>query len=210
LNTYDEKLSKKAAEDLENMGIDLVFNTFVTEVNEKGVQIGDRFVETANVIWAAGNSASPLIKTLDTEIDKFGRAIVNPDCSIPGSKNIFVIGDAAKMTGENGRELPGVAPVAVQQGRFTADLIIDEIKGRERKAFKYLDKGSMATIGRAKAVMESGKIKASGFIAWLAWSFVHIFFLISFRNRYKVMAEWIWYYFSYRHGIRLITHRAKI
>lgn len=209
LSTYTENLSEKAKRSLEQMGVDVRLNTKVTEVNENGVRLGDDFVQSTNVIWAAGNLASSLIKTLDIETDKAGRAIVEEDCSIPGYSSIFVIGDSAFMKDEKGNMLPGIAPVAMQQGRFVGKLIVS---GKtKKKKFVYVDKGSMATIGKARAVAMIKGLQLSGFIAWLVWSFVHIFYLIGFRNRFRVFAEWIWYYITNRQGTRLITsyHNSK-
>ncbi len=208
LGSYDESLSESAKSSLQELGVDVRLNKKVIDVNELGVKIDDEFIETQNIIWAAGNSASPLLKSLNTQLDKAGRVIVSEDCSINEDKNIFVIGDAAHFKDDDDNMLPGVAPVAMQQGKHVAEILKSD--SPERKPFKYFDKGSMATIGRARAVMQSGKIKLTGFAAWLAWSFVHILFLIGFRNRYKVMAEWIWYYISFRHGIRLITNKTDL
>ncbi len=209
LTSYTKDLSQKAKEYLEQMGVDVRISTKVTDVNENGVQLGDTFIESKNVIWAAGNIASPLLKTLDIELDKAGRAVVEDDCSIPGYPNIFVIGDAALMKDEKGEILPGVAPVAMQQGRFVGKLIGNDVKNGNRKKFVYVDKGSMATIGKAKAVAMIKGLKLSGLLAWFAWSVVHIFFLIGFRNRFRVFAEWIWYYITNRQGTRLITNALK-
>lgn len=209
LTSYTTDLSQKAKEDLEQMGADVRLNTKVTDVNENGVQLGDTFIESKNVIWAAGNIASPLLKTLDIELDRAGRAVVQDDCTIPGYPNIFVIGDAALMKDEKGEILPGVAPVAMQQGKFVGKLIVNDDKNGSRKKFVYVDKGSMATIGKAKAVAMIRGLKLSGLLAWFAWSVVHIFFLIGFRNRFRVFAEWIWYYITNRQGTRLITNAMK-
>lgn len=209
LTSYTTGLSEIAKDDLNQMGVEVRLNTKVTDVNENGVQLGDTFIKSKNVIWAAGNVASPLLKTLDVELDRAGRAIVEDDCSIPGYPNIFVIGDAALMKDEKGETLPGVAPVAMQQGKFVGKLIVNDNGKSNRKKFIYVDKGSMATIGKAKAVAMIKGLKLSGLIAWLAWSFVHIFFLIGFRNRFRVFAEWIWYYITNRQGTRLITNTTK-
>ncbi len=208
LSTYDEPLNEKAKRDLESLGVTVRLNETVTKITKRGVRIGDEIVSTRNVVWAAGNTASPLLESLDVERGKFGRAKVEQDCSIRNDPNIFVIGDTAlHMDGD--KHLPGVAPVAIQQGRYVAKIIANDIPKSERKPFKYLDKGNMATIGRAKAIMQVGKIKLSGFLAWFMWGVVHIMFLISFRNKYKVMAEWIWYYITQRQGIRLITNKTN-
>lgn len=209
LTSYSKDLSEKAEEDLKRMGVEVILNTKVTNVNDDGVTIGDTFIESKNVIWAAGNAASPLLKSLEVELDRAGRAIVEEDCSIPGYPNIFVIGDAALMINEKGEMLPAVAPVAMQQGRFVGKLIVKSTVEKVSKKFVYVDKGSMATIGKAKAVAMIKGLKLSGLIAWLAWSLVHIFFLIGFRNRFRVFAEWIWYYITNRQGTRLIINAIK-
>lgn len=209
LPLFDPHLSEKARKSLEGLGVQVILNERVTNVNQEGVQVGDKFIETQNVIWAAGNAISPLLKSLNTELDRAGRVIVEKDCSIKNRPDVFVIGDSALFI-ENGKPLPGVAPVAIQQGKYVAKIIKKDAQNKERKPFKYFDKGDLATIGRARAVMQIGGIKLSGFVAWLAWVFVHILYLISFRNRYKVLSEWMWYYVRNRHGIRLITHKTDL
>lgn len=208
LAAYDKELTDAAKNSLESLGVEVRLNEFVKEINDQGVKIGDEFVETYNVIWAAGNKASGLCATLNTDTDKMGRVTVENDCSIPGFPEVFVLGDAANFI-QDGKPLPGLAPVAVQQGKYAAKLIKKGIPKKERKPFSYFDKGTMATIGRAKAIAQIGKIKLSGFIAWLMWSFIHVMYLIGFRNKYKVMAEWIWFYIANRHGVRLITGKLK-
>lgn len=205
LPSFDRKLSEQAKEDLEKMGVEVKLNTKVENISEDGVLTNQGFIKSKTIIWAAGNQASPLLSSLNVETDRAGRVIVNKDCSIPGNPEIFVIGDAAHFEEENGKVLPGVAQVAIQQGRFVAEVIKNEIPTEKRPVFKYKDKGTMATIGKAKAVAEIKGLKLSGVIAWLAWSIVHIFFLIGFRNRFRVMIEWIWYYITKRHGTRLIV-----
>jgi NADH dehydrogenase len=205
LSSYPEKLSGRALVDLKNFGVEMILNEKVTEINENGVRIGERFIEANNILWAAGNQASPLIKTLDTEMDKIGRAIVNDDLSIKNDENIFVIGDAAAVNNDKNKRLPAIAPVAIQQGRYVAKIINQGLNGKSRGKFKYKDRGTMATIGKAKAVAEIKGLKLTGIIAWLTWSFVHILFLISFRNKLRVMSEWIWHYLTNRPGIRLIV-----
>ncbi len=208
LGAYDSPLNEKAAENLRNMGVEVRLNTMVTNIDEKGVTLGDERIETHNIIWAAGNTASPLIKTLGTKTDRMGRAIVRENCSIKESEDIFVIGDAANFI-ENGQSLPGIAPVAMQQGRYIGKLIKNRLENRTVPGFVYSNKGSMATIGRAKAIFQAGNIKLSGFIAWVLWAFIHIMYLIGFRNRYRVMAEWVWYYISFKPGARLITGEPR-
>lgn len=204
LSSYPDKLSSRALKDLKKLQVEVILNKKVSEIIEHGIKIGDKFIESGNVFWAAGNQASPLIKSLNIEIDKAGRAVVNNDLSIKEDENIFVIGDAAETKNENGEFLPAIAPVAIQQGKYVAKIIAKNLTGHSRKKFKYFDKGTMATIGKAKAVGVVKGVKLSGLIAWLAWSFIHIAYLIGFRNRLRVMIEWIWYYLTNRPGIRLI------
>ena len=205
LSSYPEKLSNRALEDLKDLEVEMILNERVTEINENGVRIGERFIESRNILWAAGNQASSLIKTLDTTTDKMGRAIVKDDLSIKDYNKIFIIGDAAAVKNEKGDYLPAIAPVAIQQGRFVAKIITRDVNGKSRSKFKYKDRGTMATIGKAKAVAEIKGFKLTGLIAWLAWSLVHVLFLISFRNKIRVMSEWIWHYLTNRPGIRLIV-----
>ncbi len=205
LTTYPDKLSTHALEDLKNLKVDVILKEKVTEVNEKGVRVGERFIESSNVLWAAGNQVSPLIKSLGTETDKSGRAVVRDDLSLKQNENIFIIGDAAAVQNDKGEYLPAIAPVAMQQGRYVAKVISKSLSANERKKFRYNDRGTMATIGKAKAVGVVKGFKLSGLLAWLAWSFIHIMYLIGFRNRLRVMIEWIWYYITNRPGIRLIV-----
>jgi len=204
LSTYPDKLSAHALDDLKKLQVDVILSEKVTEINENGVKVGDKFIESRNVLWAAGNQPSPLIKSLGTETDKQGRAIVNEDLSIKEDQNIFVIGDAALVKNEQGEFLAAIAPVAIQQGKYVAKNLVKNLSEKQRSKFKYNDKGTLATIGKAKAVGVVKGFKLSGLIAWLAWSFIHIFYLIGFRNRLRVMIEWIWYYITNRPGIRLI------
>lgn len=208
LQTFDKKLSDKAQKSLENLGVEVRVKSMVKEVNENGVIIGEEIIEASNVIWAAGNKVAPVVATLDAETNRAGQVIVESDCTIPGDPSVFVIGDAALFL-EDGKPLPGVAPVAMQQGRYVAKILKKRIPKEKRKPFKYFDKGNLATIGRAKAILQIGDIKISGFFAWLVWAFVHIAFLVNFRKRYRVMTEWIWYYITFRNGIRLITNNYK-
>ena len=204
LAAYPEPLSDAAKRDLEKLGVEVMIGKMVTNVSDSGVEIDGTLVPSENVIWAAGNATTSINKAILGEKDRAGRAIVGSDCAIPDHPNLFVIGDAAHFV-EDGKPLPGVAQVALQQGKFVADVIKKRTPQSQRKAFHYNDLGSMATIGRAKAVAWIGSFKFGGLIAWLLWSLVHVRSLISFRNQYKVMAEWIWYYISHKNGIRLIT-----
>ena len=208
LQTFDKKLSAKARKSLENLGVEVRVNSMVKEVNENGVIIDEELIEASNIIWAAGNKVAPVVATLGAETNRAGQVIVESDCTIPGDPDVFVIGDAALFL-EDGKPLPGVAPVAMQQGRYVAKILKKRIPKEKRKPFKYFDKGNLATIGRAKAILQIGDIKISGFFAWLIWALVHIAFLVNFRKRYRVMTEWIWYYFTFRNGIRLITNNYK-
>jgi NADH dehydrogenase len=205
LSTYPDKLSEYAIQDLKDLQVEVFLGEKVSEINDKGVRVGDKFIESNNVLWAAGNEVSPLIKSLETETDRTGRAIVKDDLSLTENENIFVIGDAAAVKNEKDEYLPAIAPVAMQQGRYIAKVISKNLSSTERKKFKYNDRGTMATIGKAKAVGVVKGFKLSGLLAWLAWSFIHILYLIGFRNRLRVMVEWIWYYITNRPGIRLIV-----
>jgi len=205
LNGYPESLSEIALRDLRKMGVKVLLNSPVQEITANGVQLKDKFIKSPNVIWAAGVSASPILKSLNHELDRAGRVKVGKDLSLQDSPNIFVIGDAAYVEDSNGKPLFGIAPVALQQGKFVGKLIRNELKDKERTDFKYVDKGSMATIGRAKAVANIRGLKFSGFFAWILWGFIHVFFLIGFRNRIRVFVEWIWYYITFKRGVRLIT-----
>ena len=255
LPAYAEDLSRSAREQLNHLGVEVRTSTMVTQIEPGAVFAGNTRLPATVILWAAGVAASPLGKNLGAETDRAGRVLVHSDLSIPGHPKVFVIGDLAAAKDEHGKLLPGVAPVALQQGRFVANLIRRELKSRpaagpgnasgaprladfarsgdfdphstdrsvppgapsfsrpsreagdfdSRPAFHYWDKGSLATIGRAAAVAEFGRIHISGFIAWLSWLFVHILFLIGFRNRLIVFIQWAWSYVTYERGARLIT-----
>lgn len=214
LAAYAEDLSRSAEEQLKQLGVEVRTATTVTKVEPGAVCLGNTRLPATVVLWAAGVAASPLGKALGGATDRAGRVPVAPDLSLPGHPEIFVIGDLASAKDESGKLLPGVAPVAIQQGRFVAKLIRDEVnsagKLRTRPSFHYWDKGSLATIGRAAAVAQFGRIHISGFVAWLSWLFVHILFLIGFRNRLLVFIQWAWSYFTYERGARLITGRTDL
>ncbi|MCH8557381.1 MAG: NAD(P)/FAD-dependent oxidoreductase [Balneolia bacterium] len=207
LNGYDETLSDKAVKMLEELDVEVMQGRPVTHIEHDKIFLEDGVIESPNIVWAAGVEANAVIGTLDVETDRAGRAIVAPDMSLPNHRDIFVIGDAAFMTDDKGKPLPALAPVAMQQGKYIAKLIKDPeaYNAAERKPFNYLDKGSMATIGRARAVADIRGFKMSGFLAWAMWSVIHILFLIGFRNRLHVFVEWMWHYFTYKRGVRLIT-----
>jgi len=205
LPAYAEDLSSSAEKQLQKLGVEVRTSAMVTGVEPSAVLIGDTRVPAAVILWAAGVAASPLGKSLGVPLDRAGRVLVNPDLSIPGHREVFVVGDLASLKDKYGKQLPGVAPVALQEGAATARNIGREVQGKPREDFHYLDKGSLATIGRAAAVAQIGRIHISGFIAWLSWLFVHIFFLIGFRNRLLVLIQWAWSYVTYERGARLIT-----
>lgn len=205
LPSFPPKLSAKAQKNLEQLGVDILLNTIVTDITREGIYMGERFLATPNVIWAAGNQASPLLKTLDVPLDRQARVIVNADMTIPGYSNIFVIGDAACCQNGEGQALPAIAPVAIQQARYVAKLIKKKTPADKRPPFVYFDKGMMATIGRGKAVALLRRLQFSGFIAWILWGFVHVLFLISFRHRILVLIQWMFLYVAGRRQGRVIT-----
>jgi NADH dehydrogenase len=205
LPMYPEPLSRYAVQALEKMGVKVCTGKKVIDITESGVKTEEMFIESKNIIWAAGNQVSPLLQTLDAPLDRAGRVIVGPDLSIPDHPDVFVIGDAAHSIGKDGKPLPGVAPVAVQEGRYVAKIIKNATPKESRQPFAYFDKGSMATIGKAKAIAMVGKFQFSGFFAWLMWAFVHIAYLIGFRNRLGVMLEWGTTMFTGKRGVRIIT-----
>jgi NADH dehydrogenase len=205
LPAYSEELSRKAEDQLRRLGVEVRTSHLVTRIESGAVWVGDERILSPVVLWAAGVAASPLGRKLGAPIDRAGRVLVQPDLSIPGHPEVFVIGDLAALTDENGKMLPGVAPVAIQQGDWVADTIARDLEHQPRRNFRYHDKGSLATIGRAAAVAQFGKFELSGYFAWLAWLFVHILFLIGFRNRLIVMIQWAWSYLTYERGARLIT-----
>jgi NADH:ubiquinone reductase (H+-translocating) len=205
LPVYPEKLSMKAQKYLEQFGVNVITGKRVTGVNAEGVTVEGHFIPTENVLWAAGNQASPVLKTLGVPLDRQGRVIVDADLTIPDHPEIFVLGDAACAMDKKGKPLPALAPVAVQQGRYVAHILRKRIPKPSRPPFIYFDKGSMATVGKTKAIGMFGKIQFSGLIAWLGWCFVHILYLIGFRNRLVVLMQWLFSYFSSQRGARLIN-----
>jgi NADH:ubiquinone reductase (H+-translocating) len=210
LPAYPEDLSQSAAEQLQRLGVEVHTSTLVTGVEPAEVRIGEARIPAAVILWAAGVAASPLGKKLGVPVDRAGRVLVNPDLSIAGHPEVLVIGDLAALKDEHGKLLPGVAPVAIQEGTATAKNIQRDLQHQPRQNFHYVDKGSLATIGRAAAVADFGKFHVSGFIAWLGWLFIHIFFLIGFRNRLIVLIQWAWSYFTYERGARLITGDTRL
>ena len=204
LPMYSDRLSSKAEKYLIDFGVQVRTNEKVIKIENDLVVTDKESIETDNVIWAAGNEASPIIKKLNTKTDSEGRAIVDPDCSIKEDGNVFVIGDAANYKNKNNSTLPGIAPVAIQQGKYLAKIIKNKTLKQDRKPFKYYDKGMMATVGRYKAIGKIGNIEISGFIAWLFWSAIHILYLIGYRSKILVVIEWIFSYLFNKKGTRLI------
>jgi NADH dehydrogenase len=205
LPSYPPSLGNKAKQDLRRLGVEVRTETFVTDIRPGSVAAGGWTIPTQTVIWAAGNAASPVVRSLDTPVDSAGRAIVERDCTIPGHPEVFVLGDAALFNHQEGGPLPGICPVAIQMGEYTAATIEGDLAGEPRRAFHYWDKGQLAVIGRGRAVADIWKLHFGGLLAWLIWTFVHIFFLIGFRNRVLVMIQWAWSYVTYGRGARLIT-----
>jgi NADH:ubiquinone reductase (H+-translocating) len=215
LPTFPEELSARAQRDLERMGVEVRLNSLVTNVTEQGIYIGDEFIAIRNVFWAAGVRASPLGKSLGVPLDRAGRVIVGPDLTIPGHPEVFVAGDmAAARSADTGEPVPGVAQGGLQMGRYAGRIIADEVTGRStrdrREPFSYRDKGSMAVIGKAKAVVQIGRLRLGGFLAWLLWGGIHIAFLIGFRNRLQVLLSWFWGWLLNVRDARLITGDARL
>lgn len=213
LPPYPPDLSRKAEESLRKLGVTVERNTTVSSVEDGAVTVGtrggERRIRASTVIWAAGVQASPLARVLaeetGAELDRAGRVVVAPDLSVPGHPEIFVIGDLARFDHQGGTPLPGTAPVAMQQGRYVANLIRSRLDGRRPRAFRYRNRGSLAVIGRNHAVADFGRVRLFGYPAWLAWVFVHIWYLIEFDNKLLVMIQWAFDYFSRKRGARLIT-----
>ena len=205
LAPFDPSLSEAARRSLEQLGVEVRLGAAVTECDRGGVSLGTERVELRTIVWAAGVKSSPAAEWLGADCDRAGRVIVNADLSVPGHPDIFVLGDAAHALGRDGKLLPGVAPVAKQQGQYVARLLLARARGRSLPPFRYRDFGSLATIGRKRAVVQMGKLKLHGFIAWVLWSVAHIYFLIGFRNRLVVAMNWMWSYLTFQRGTRLIT-----
>ncbi|MBI4852398.1 MAG: NAD(P)/FAD-dependent oxidoreductase [Acidobacteria bacterium] len=208
LTSFPKTLSIKATEQLRHLGVEVLTEVGVTDITAEGVELGDKFIPAATVLWGAGVQSNAITKTLGVDLDRSGRVIVEKDLTIAGYPEVYVIGDAACYTHQTGQPLPGVAPVAMQQGVMAAQNILNTIEGKPREKFHYVDKGSMATIGRSAAVAYAESLEFSGFLAWVMWLTVHIIFLIGFHNRAIVFFQWVWSYFTYKRGARLITgHR---
>jgi NADH dehydrogenase len=205
LPSFSETQAARAVRDLENLGVEVWHSRKVTTIDADGVQAGDERVQAATVLWAAGVLASPLAREAGLEVDRQGRVIVAPDLSVSNHPEVFVAGDQAVFTHQTGKPLPGTAPVAMQQGRYLAHTIASEVRGRPRRPFHFFDKGQMATIGRSKAILEIGSLHLGGFIAWIVWLAVHIYYLTGFKNRLLVVLQWAWSYLTFGRGARLIV-----
>jgi NADH dehydrogenase len=209
LAAFPEDLQISAMRQLVDLGVEVRTGIHATNLSEQGLQVGDEFIPCRVKIWAAGNNASFVGHSLGAPIDRVGRVIVNKDLTIPGHPEVQVIGDLANFSYQTGQPLPGVSPVAMQQGRHAARNVLAMIDGGKPQPFWYFDKGSMATIGRNKAVADLKLVHLSGIPAWLAWLFVHVIFLVGFRNRLAVLFQWAWAYFSFNKGARLITRNFQ-
>lgn len=209
LSSFPESLSNKAQKKLEALGVEVKTSHRVEGITKKEVTVNQQKISAATILWAAGVISSPAGKWLSAEVDRVGRVKVLPDLTVPGYPDIFVIGDAAAVDIGNGKTLPGVAPVAMQEGLYVAHLIQARLKGQKAPAFKYFDKGNLATVGRGFAVAQVKNASLSGLIAWWAWVVVHIYYLIGFRNRFLVLFEWAWAYLTFQKGARLITEPKK-
>jgi NADH dehydrogenase len=207
LPSFPESLARRAMRDLEALGVTVWTASPVTRIDASGVEVGRERIETATTLWAAGVEASPLGKTLDLATDRLGRIQVGADLALAGHPEVFVLGDQAHVAGPSEAPLPGLAPVAMQAGRFAARAIRNELRGRPRGKFVYRDRGQLATIGRSRAICQAGRLRFGGFAAWLFWLSVHIYFLVGFKNRLFVVLQWAWSYLSYGRGARLIVSR---
>lgn len=208
LPSFDERLAARAMRDLESLGVQTWTGAPVTNITSEGVSIGDEKIAAATVLWAAGVRASDIGKTLPrVQLDRAGRVEVDEYLNIPGHKEVFVAGDMSRFVDEHGKQLPGVAVVAMQQGIYFANTIKAELKGKARRPFRYQDLGQMATIGRSRAISEFGKLKLTGLPAWWFWLLVHIYRLSGFRNRLSVLIQWAWSYWTFSRGARLIVRK---
>lgn len=207
LPTFSRELSARATRDLEKLGVEVWTFKRVTHVSESGVELGEEKILAATVIWAAGVQASGIATSADLKTDALKRIFVAPDLSLAEYPEVFVAGDQAHVAGEDGKPLPGLAPVAQQQGRFIAEAIKRELKGKPRGEFHYKNRGQLATIGRSRAILEFGRFECGGFIAWLLWLVIHIYFLIGFQNRLFVLMRWASSYFTFKKGARLVINK---
>ena len=210
LAAFPEEISTRALEDLRALGAEVRLNSVVTRVNERQACIGDECISTRNIFWAAGNAASPLGRLLGAPLDRAGRVLVNPDLSVPDHPEVFVIGDLAALTDDRGVKVPWVAPAANQEGKCAAENIKRLLRDQPTTKFRYFNKGDLATIGRYKAVADFGSFRVTGWLAWWFWLFVHIMYLVGFRNRVSVLVQWAYSYFTYQRGVRLITRAEAV
>lgn len=208
LPSFSPELSARAMRDLEKLGVQVWTKSRVTNIDADGVQLESERIVAKTTLWAAGVSASGLGQGLGVELDRQGRVVVKPDLTLPDDGRVFVAGDQAHSKGASGQPLPGVATVALQQGRYVADAILARIAGRDVPAFSYWDKGQMATIGRSRAILQSGRLRLTGVVAWVAWLLVHIYYLSSFRNRILVLFQWAWSHMTFARGARLIVEKT--
>lgn len=210
LSAFPEDLSASALEQLKELGVEVITGVHAEKLTEDGLEVAGKFIPCRVKIWAAGNTASSVGKTLGVPVDRVGRVVVQDDLTIPGHPEVQVIGDLANFTSaKNGKPLPGVSPVAIQQGRHAAHNILHMMEGAKPQRFYYWDKGSMATIGRNRAVADLNVVHFSGFPAWLAWLFIHVLYLVGFRNRIAVLFQWAWAYVTFNKGARLITRNFQ-
>jgi NADH dehydrogenase len=208
LPSFPEDLAAHATQDLKDLGVEVMVNSAVTGVDAEGVRIGAEKIRARTAFWAAGNKASPVGEFLGAPLDRAGRIQVSPDLSVPGHPEIFVVGDLAALV-QDGRQVPGVGPAAIQEGASAGKNIVRDLRKQPRKNFRYRNKGDLATIGRSRAIADLGWIRFSGRFAWFFWLFVHIMYLVGFRNRLSVLFEWAYAYFTYQHGARLITDTER-
>ena len=209
LPSFPEELARIAHRDLVDLGVEVRTDSIATRIDSDAVHVGDQRIPTRTVFWAAGNAASPLGKMLGVPTDPAGRVLVKPDLSIPGHPEVFVVGDLALVTRADGRPVPGVGPAANQEGQSAANNIRRLIWRQETRPFRYFNKGDLAVIGRSRAIADFGRVRLTGRIAWLLWLFVHIMYLVGFRNRISVFIQWAYSYFTYQRGVRLITNEER-
>jgi NADH dehydrogenase len=209
LPAFSPRSSANALAQLRQLGVEVRLGAMVTAIDASGVRVGGEHIEAATAVWAAGVTASPLVRSLGVPLDRAGRVLVRADLSIPDHPEVFVIGDVAAVSGHDGRPVPGVAPAAMQAGEHVARSIVRRLDGLPTEPFRYRDKGSLATVGRSKAVADIGRLRLSGWFAWLTWLVVHIAYLIGFRNRIVVLFAWAWAYLTHERGARLITGELR-
>jgi NADH dehydrogenase len=209
LASFPDDLRISASRQLAQLGVEVRTGVHATNLSESGLQVGDDYIPCRVKVWAAGNTASSIGRSLGVPVDRVGRVLVNNDLTIPGHPEVQVIGDLAAFSHQTGKPLPGVSPVAMQQGRHAAHNILAMVEGRRPQRFWYWDKGSMATIGRNKAVADLNFVHFSGLPAWFVWLFIHVLFLVGFRNRLAVLFQWGWAYFTFNKGARLITRNFQ-